>query len=321
MTTNITATLLSLIIGAFLGAFYLSRSFRFLTDRINQLESALTNSVNSSFGMLNSNVTGQISNLNTQVINTLALPVQGMASNVEELSKVMLHTKNRGEIGETALGNLLADFLTPEQYQINFQIEKGTVEYAVKVSSASGPNENIAYFIPIDSKVPSDRFKAYIDAKESGSSQAIKSEFSKFETELKREASDVAKYTNKRCGDSQTLDLGILYFPFESIYSVVASDFSETVSKIRKEHNILVCGPNNLYSIIISIKLCNRLYLQNQNVDQIQRVLQGFQPEIVALTERINATEQNLNAGLNHLETLRTRVNAVQRSLSDLAQE
>jgi DNA recombination protein RmuC len=314
VTIAAVVVVLFLIFGGFL---LYSRFFQILTDRINQLESALTNSVNSSFGMLNSNVAGQISNLNTHVINTLAPPVQGMASKVEELSKVMLNTKNRGEIGETALGNVLADFLTPEQYQKNFQIEKGIVEFAVKVSSASGPNENIAYFIPIDSKLPSETFKAYIDAKESESSQA----FSKFETELKREALAVAKYTNKRCGDSQTLDLGILYFPFESIYSLVTSDFSETVSKIRKEHNILVCGPNNLYSIIQSIKLCNRLYLQNKNAGQIQRVLQGFQPEIVLLTQRINATEQNLNAGLNHLEELKTRVRAVQRSLSDLAQE
>jgi DNA anti-recombination protein RmuC len=308
-----------------LGGFFLTRSLlsavKVLADRINQIESSTTSFLTTSLGVLNSNFTGQIGNLNNHV-NSLTLPVHGMASDMKEISKVMLHTKNRGEAGETLLEALLRDFLSNDQFKSNLKIDEGgIVEFAVKVSSASGPNDNRDYFIPIDSKIPADRYKDYIAAKESGDSQKVKSQFNKFITALKDQASEVAKYTNKKSGDSQTLDLGILYFPFESIYSVVTSDFSEVVRDIRREKNIFVCGPSNLASIIASIKLCNRLYLQNINSNQIQEVLQNFQREIVLLTEKINDTEKNLKAGLNHVLALKTRIDAVRGSLSDLTQE
>ena len=308
-----------------LAGFFITRSLlsavRELANRINQIESSVNNVLSTSIGILNSNLSGQIGNLNNHV-NNLTLPVRGMASDVEELSRLMLRTKNRGEAGETLLLNLLQDFLSNDQFKINLKIDEGgTVEFAVKVSSASGPNDKMEYYIPIDSKLPADRYKDYIAAKESGDSQKVKSQFNKFITALKDQASEVAKYTNKKSGDSQTLDLGILYFPFESIYSVVTSDFSEVVRDIRREKNIFVCGPSNLASIIASIKLCNRLYLQNINSNQIQEVLLNFQREIVLLTEKINDTEKNLKAGLNHVKGLKTRIDTVRGSLSDLTEE
>jgi DNA anti-recombination protein RmuC len=320
MPIVVTALVVALVLGAFFSMRSLLSAVQILTDRTNQLESSMTKFLTAGIEILNSSLTGQIGNLSNHV-NSLALPVQGMASNMEEISRVMLHTKNRGEAGETLLGNLLADFLSPDQYQTNFQINKGSVEFAVKVSSATGPNDNMAYYIPIDSKIPADRYKAYIAAKESGDSHKVRSEFNRFITALKDQASEVAKYINKKSGDSQTLDLGILYFPFESIYSVVTSDFSDTVTDIRKQDNIFICGPNNLAAIIASIKMCNRLYLQNKNSDQIQEVLQNFKPEIVSLSEKINETEKNLNAGLNHVKALKTRIDDVQKSLSDLTQK
>ncbi|MFM8234554.1 MAG: DNA recombination protein RmuC [Holophagaceae bacterium] len=314
-----------LVLGLAVGGFFITRSLlsavRELANRINQIESSVNNVLNTSIGILNSNLTAQIGNLNNYV-NSLTLPVKGMASDMEELSRLMLHTKNRGEAGETLLGTLLGDFLSNDQFKINLKIDEGgTVEFAVKVSSASGPNDKMEYYIPIDSKIPADRYKDYIAARESGDAQKVKSEFNRFITALKNQASEVAKYTNKKSGDSQTLDLGILYFPFESIYSVVTSDFSDVVADIRRQHNIFICGPNNLASIIASIKVCNRLYLQNINSDQIQGVLLNFHGEIVSLTEEINGTERNLKAGLNHVKELKTRINAVQGSLSDLTQE
>ena len=167
--------------------------------------------------------------------------------------------------------------------------------------------------------MPFDRYREYIEAKESGDSKALKSAFGLFATEIRREAEDVKKYTDKREGNKATLPLGIVYFPFETIYTVVASDFRDLVAEIRRNHNVLITGPHSLCAIISSIRVCNRLFHQNENSTAVFEILQGFNGALNQLEEQIESTRKNLSAGQNHINGLGTRVNQVRIALQNLS--
>lgn len=297
-------------------------ALRIQDDRIAMLQSTITEAMNSNVSNLTNNLTSQFNSLTNNVSNVgmQVTKVEHMARSVEELSSVILNTtKRRGEAGEESLGNLLHEFLGPEQVHENFQIGGGTVEYAIRVPSAAGADDHIENFIAIDAKMPFDRYKEYIEAKESGDSTRVKSAFNAFATEINREVVDVKKYTDKREGNKATLPLGIMFYPFESIYAVVASDFRDLVAKTRKDHNVLITGPQTLCAIISSIRVCNRLFYQNQNSTAVFQILQKFNGSLNQLNDQIESTRRNLSAGQNHINDLGTRVNQVQIALQNLS--
>lgn len=299
-------------------------AIRVQDDRIQTLQSTITAAMSADVANLTTNVTSQFSALTNNVSNVgmQVTSVQNMARSVEDLSSVLLHTtKTRGEAGEESLGNLLQDFLAPEQVLKNLQIGEGIVEFAIKVASAAGADDSLHYYLPIDAKMPLERFKEYTDAKQSGDSTEANRAYKKFETEIRREVQDLKKYIDKREGDKVTLPLGIVYYPFESIYEVVASDFKDLVAKSRKDDNVLIVGPHSLCAIISSIRLCNRLFYQNKNSTALFQILQDFNGEITNLNNQIEKTRSNLAAGQNHLNELDTRVNQVRIALQNLSKE
>jgi len=54
--------------------------------------------------------------------------MQTLASGVGDLKKVLSNVKTRGTLGEIQLGNLLEQVLSPEQYQKNVAVKKGSAE-------------------------------------------------------------------------------------------------------------------------------------------------------------------------------------------------
>ena len=62
--------------------------------------------------------------------------MQGLASGVGDLKKVLSNVKTRGIVGEIQLRNLLEEFLTRDQFEENVIVKPGTqerVEFAVKL--------------------------------------------------------------------------------------------------------------------------------------------------------------------------------------------
>ena len=91
--------------------------------------------------------------------------MQGLASGVGDLKKVLSNVKTRGIVGEIQLRNLLEEFLTRDQFEENVIVKPGTqerVEFAVKLPNKNQGGEDI--FVPIDSKFPIEVYERLIDA-------------------------------------------------------------------------------------------------------------------------------------------------------------
>lgn len=81
--------------------------------------------------------------------------MQTLASGVGDLKKVLTNVKTRGSIGEIQLGAILEQFLSPEQYEQNAAVRKGSqerVEYVIKLPGKN--NDDTSLVLPIDSKFP-----------------------------------------------------------------------------------------------------------------------------------------------------------------------
>lgn len=308
-----------------IGFFYLKRS---VLKSIQDQNKLIQDVLNSGFTQVSNNVGGQLGLLGT----TLGTSVTSLSQQVNSVPDINLQlkkltdlmvpsTKLRGNTGEALLGDLLHDFVPKELLKENMQLGGGTVEFAVQVSTDS-LNGNGKFYVPVDAKLSLEPYQNYLSALSNPNDAAtIKSAKAKFEAELKREAKDVSsKYLDQKNGDDQTVSFGIVYIPFESVYSVVKKDFWDTIYALHKDKNIIFAGPDNLALILSCIKLCNKLFYTHQNSAAAVEHIQNFSRTLSKLRETIDVAEKNFETGRKKIHDLKAAFGILAETIGSLTE-
>jgi DNA recombination protein RmuC len=131
--------------------------------------------------------------------------MQNLAAGVGDLKKVLSNVKTRGILGEIQLEAILEQILSPDQYEKNVAIKKGSqerVEFAVKLP---GDGEGEVY-LPIDAKFPVDTYTKLVEAYDAG----IPAEVNQVSKMLERAIKTFAKSIHdKYIHPPQTTDFGM----------------------------------------------------------------------------------------------------------------
>src|SRR3989339_850712 len=94
------------------------------------------------------NSLGKLEQTNNQIFE--------ISKDISGLQDLLRAPKFRGEMGETMLGNLLAQVLPKEHYQLQYQFKSGeTVDAIIRLG---------AHVVPVDAKFPYENFKASLSA-------------------------------------------------------------------------------------------------------------------------------------------------------------
>ena len=112
---------------------------------------------------------------------------------------MLSNVKTRGILGEIQLGAILAQILSPEQYEENAAVKGGSerVEYAVKF-----PGEGDGYvYLPIDSKFPADAYMNLQNAYDTSDRQLIKSATDGLKNAVLKAAKDIKNQVYKSAAD------------------------------------------------------------------------------------------------------------------------
>jgi DNA recombination protein RmuC len=96
--------------------------------------------------------------------------MQGLATGVGDLKRVLTNVKTRGTWGEVALESIIDDILIPSQYERNVVTKKGSlenVEFAIKLPG-KGDKESDRVLLPVDAKFPKEDYERLLSAQEVG---------------------------------------------------------------------------------------------------------------------------------------------------------
>ncbi|HNV49301.1 MAG TPA: DNA recombination protein RmuC, partial [Spirochaetota bacterium] len=146
--------------------------------------------------------------------------MQGLASDVGDLKKVLTNVKSRGVWGEIQLGNLLEQVLTAEQYEKNVAIKERSqerVEFAIKLPGR-GESARDVVWLPIDAKFPQEDYQRLVDAQERANPAMAEEAAKRLEGRIKLEAKAIRE---KYIDPPQTTDFAIMYLPTEGLYAEV----------------------------------------------------------------------------------------------------
>lgn len=236
-----------------------------------------------------------------------------LANDVGGLKKVLSNVKTRGIMGEIQLGAILSEILSPEQYETDIAtIPNSTnrVEFAVKLPGDDGGH----VYLPIDSKFPADCYTQLQDAVESGSKEAIDTASSLLVTRIKAFAKDISlKYIEP----PYTTSFGIMFLPFEGLYSEVVN--RGLVEILQREYNVNIAGPSTMAALLNSLQMGFKTLAIQKRSNEVWQVLSAVKSEFEKFEEVLTTAQKHIDlVGKDIDKLVGVRSRAISRRLSSV---
>ncbi|MCL2413126.1 MAG: DNA recombination protein RmuC, partial [Bacteroidales bacterium] len=241
--------------------------------------------------------------------------MQTLASGVGDLKKVLTNVKTRGNLGEIQLGAILEQILSPEQYEQNAAVKKGSlerVEYVVKLPDKNTENELV--LLPIDSKFPTEDYQRLLDAYEHLSKQDIEPIFKQFESSVKKNAKDIRdKYINPPI----TTDFAIMFVPTEGLYAEILRR-PGLFEMLQRDYKITAVGPTNLVAFLSSLQMGFRTLAIEKQTSKVWETLGTVKNEFGKFGDVLEKTKKKLEEATNVIDQAGVRSRAIERSLKSV---
>jgi DNA recombination protein RmuC len=238
--------------------------------------------------------------------------MQTLAAGVGDLKKVLSNVKMRGAWGEVALGNLLEQIMTSEQFERNVEIKPGSgqrVEYAIKLPG--GDKSEGPLWIPIDAKFPTEDYDRLVQASDQGDADAIEAASRSLELRIRGAAKDIcAKYIHA----PYSTDFAVLFLPTEGLFAEVIRR-PGLVESLQTECRIIVTGPTTLMALLNSLRMGFRTLAIQKRSSEVWQLLAAVKTEFGKYGQLLDKVQKKLQEASNTIENVTVRRKAIDRKL------
>lgn len=245
--------------------------------------------------------------------------MQTLASGVGDLKRVLTNVKTRGTLGEIQLENLLEQILSPEQYERNATVRKGSaerVDFVVKLPGASGGGGDTGgddgpVLLPIDAKFPIEDYQRLLEAQEQGDVAAVNEAAKLLEAKIRLEARSIQeKYLNP----PNTTDFAIMFLPIEGLFAEVLrkSGLWET---LQRDYRVVITGPTTITALLNSLQMGFRTLTIQKRSSEVWSLLGAVKTEFGKFGDVLEKTQRKLLEASNTIDAATTRSRAIERRL------
>ena len=241
--------------------------------------------------------------------------MQSLAAGVGDLKRVLQNVKTRGGWGEVQLGTLLAEMLTPQQYEANVATRPGSarrVEFAIRLPGRG--DDGAPCWLPIDAKFPLDHWQRLQEALERADLPAADDSRKALDAFLRAEAKVIRE---SYVEPPHTTDFAILFLPTEGLYAEMMSrpGFADT---LQRESRVLITGPMNLAALLNSLQMGFRSLAIEQRSSEVWRVLGAVKTEFTKFGEVLATTKKRLDSVSSSIGEAEVRTRQIARRLKDV---
>lgn len=239
--------------------------------------------------------------------------MQTLATGVGDLKRVLSGVKTRGILGETQLGAILEEILSPEQYEKNVATRPRSaerVEYAVRLPGDDG----VPVYLPIDSKFPGDAYSNLLDAYDSGSRERVDAAAGALVAQIKKEARDIR---DKYVSPPHTTEFAVMFLPFEGLYAEVVN--RGLVEELQRSYRVNIAGPSTMAALLNSLQMGFRTLALQKRSNEVWKVLGAVRTEFDKFGATLERTQKRLDDAHRELDELvGVRTRQIQRRLSSV---
>lgn len=243
-----------------------------LNERLKETQTALLNT-QEAVGERLDNATKLFGQVSTSLgkLDETSKRILEVGENISSLQELLRAPKFRGEIGETLLGNLLAQVLPRKEFfQLQYQFKNGdTVDAIIRI----GNN-----FVPVDAKFPLENFKRM---SESTNEEEKKSYRKSFLSDVRARINEISsKYI---LPDEGTYDFALMYIPAENVYYEMV--ITEDLLGYAVSHKVIPVSPNTFYAYLQVICLGLKGLAVERNARQILANLGRLEGDLAKFKE------------------------------------
>ncbi|MBW3617012.1 MAG: DNA recombination protein RmuC [Proteobacteria bacterium] len=173
-----------------------------------------------------------------------------VSKGVGDLKRVLTDVRQRGAWGEVQLSGLLEDMLTPEQYERQAKVRKGSgerVDFAVRLPGSD--DEQV--LLPIDCKFPQEDYDRLLHAHNAGDPVAVEAAAKALEGAVRRQAKSIEE---KYVEPPATTNFAIMYLPTEGLFAEVVRR-PGLAAELQQKYRVTVTGPTTLAAVLNSLRM------------------------------------------------------------------
>ena len=238
--------------------------------------------------------------------------MQNLAVGVGDLKKVLTNVKTRGIWGEMQLGSLLAELLSPGQYETNVAVVPGSserVEFAVKL-----PGKDATVWLPIDSKFPQESYLRLRDATQNGDAAGADAARKALAAAIRNEG---RRISGKYVKPPYTTDFALMFLPVEGLYAeaVQQPDLTEA---LQRECRVVVAGPSTLAALLNALQMGFRTLAIEQRSGEVWRLLSAVKAEFGRFADTLEKTQQRLQQASESIDSAYARTRSIQKQLGNV---
>jgi DNA recombination protein RmuC len=240
--------------------------------------------------------------------------MQALAAGVGDLKKVMTNVKIRGTWGEVQLGNLLEQFLSPEQYHQNAQIREDSqerVEFAIRLP---GRDDDKEVLLPIDAKFPQEDLARLVAASEAGDASGVEAAAGALEARISNYAKAIRE---KYIHVPTTTEFAILFLPTESLFGEVLRR-PGLFELLQREHHVTIAGPTTLAAMLNAFQMGFRSLAIERRSSEVWKILGAIRSEFQKHADVVGSLRKQLSSAVNTIDKLDTRTRVMNRKLRDV---
>ena len=187
-----------------------------------------------------------------------------MTEQLSNLEKVLTNQKQRGNWGESSLQLILSNFLSDENFQMQFMFQNGeAVDAVIKIQDK---------ILPIDSKFSLDNYQRAIDTENEDDRKFHGDEFKK---DLKLRITETSKYIRE---NENTLPIAFMFIPSEAIYyDLLAGEQSrikvntQALIEYAQKQRVFIVSPTSILAYLHLVLSGLKAFKVEENAKQIQK--------------------------------------------------
>jgi len=253
-----------------------------VNERLNQMNATLTQNLGqatSAFGNVKEQL-GRLEETNRHIIE--------ISKDISSLQELLRAPKFRGQMGETMLGNLLAQVLPLKHFELQYRFKSGDA-----VDAVIHLGERL---VPVDAKFSLENFQKTLDTQD----EALKNSFrKKFIQDVKNRVDEIAaKYI---LPGENTYDFALMYVPAENVYYEVI--IKEDIFSYSMAKKVIPVSPNTFYAYLQVICLGLKGLKIEENAKSILKNLSALGGEVNKFKEEFDVLGSHLNnAGTKYVD-------------------
>lgn len=266
-----------------------------------KLQGTLEQRLGTSFKMVNDSLTK---------VHESVGEMQALATGVGDLKRILSNVKSRGTWGEVALGNILEEILSADQYARNVEVRPRSnqrVEYAIKLPG----DGQMPLWLPVDAKYPTEDYDRLVEATERGDSEAAEAASRGIEARVRSAAKDIcAKYV----APPHSTDFAVMFLPTEGLFAEVVRR-PGLVDALQRDFHVMVAGPTTLVSLLTSLRMGFRSLAIQQRSSEVWKVLSAVKTEFAKFGGIFDKVQKKLEEAQQVVEEAGVRRRAMDRKL------